>query len=426
MRSSTSSASSSTYSRGSASKTWHLNRAFYNYSYSDKVPRISQERIHIQAQLGGHFGRAMGVDFVDNTTIVSCAQDSKMILWNAKSGHKRAWVNLPPGSIPTCCTVERSEHRLMACGGFNASIEVFDIDKCLRAGEHGLLDSIDNLLHNSKEGSGGNGEESPQTNPMQKQDPMHTCTTTSRHEAVFSGHRSFITDITWCEAGKRLISTSGDSSSILWDVEARTKLVTLKGHTDDVNCVAVSPVDSRLFVTAGQDGRCLVWDMRINTSVGKRGNKSSGEKRSTKSTSITKMEPKSAFKASLEKGDAAVNCAAFFPDGHAFLAGGEDGRTSIYDLRCDSMITSIDANEAGSPVNAALFSASGRLVFLGGADGSIRVYDLTRQERAPPMRSSDSLSVLDAHKADVNSLALSPDGSTVASASDDMSIFLWG
>ena len=90
------------------------------------------------------------------------------------------------------------------------------------------------------------------------------------------------------------------------------------------------------------------------------------------------------------------------------------------------MITSIDANEAGSPVNAALFSASGRLVFLGGADGSIRVYDLTRQERAPPMRSSDSLSVLDAHKADVNSLALSPDGSTVASASDDMSIFLWG
>ena len=86
----------------------------------------------------------------------------------------------------------------------------------------------------------------------------------------------------------------------------------------------------------------------------------------------------------------------------------------MYDLRCNSMVTSIDANESRSPVNACLFSASGRLVFLGGADGSIRVYDLTRQERAPPMRASDSLCVLNGHGAEVNALALSPDGRTIA------------
>ena len=72
-----------------------------------------------------------------------------MILWDVESGLKRAWVNLPPGSIPTCCSVSAPRGRLPACGGFNASIEVFDITKCMKAGKHGLFNNLDNFVNQS-------------------------------------------------------------------------------------------------------------------------------------------------------------------------------------------------------------------------------------------------------------------------------------
>jgi WD40 repeat protein len=60
-----------------------------------------------------------------------------------------------------------------------------------------------------------------------------------------------------------------------------------------------------------------------------------------------------------------------------------------------------------------------RVAFLGYADGKLRVYDLTRQERAPPMRSSDALRVFTSHAGGANCLAVSPDGRHVMSGGDD-------
>ena len=230
-----SSNSSTTSSKSSTAKSWHLNRAFYNYSYSPQVPRIDQDRIHSKARLEGHFGRTIGVDFVDNATLLSCAQDSKMIIWDSESCLKRAWVNLSTGSIPTCCSVERSERRLMAWGGYNASIEVFDINKCLKMGKTGLLHENDDFIHH--------GGVAPHLNPVHSNDDA-ICSqghVAAQHEMVLVGHESFLTDLAWCEADRCLISTSGDSSTILWDVEMQTKLLSLGGHSDDINCVALCP-----------------------------------------------------------------------------------------------------------------------------------------------------------------------------------------
>ena len=132
----------------------------------------------------------------------------------------------------------------------------------LENGKTGLLHENDDFIHH--------GGVAPHLNPVHSKDIEFAHKATSQHEMVLVGHESFLTDLAWCEADRYLISTSGDSSTILWDVEMQTKLLSLGGHSDDINCVALSPKDNRVFVTAGQDGRCLVWDTRINMSVAER------------------------------------------------------------------------------------------------------------------------------------------------------------
>ena len=432
-----SSMSSTGSTRSGTAKTWHLNRAFYNYQYSDRVPAMSQKRIGKDRRLGGHFGRVVGCDFHNDTTLVSAADDSKMLVWDIESGLKKAWINLATGSIPTCCSIDQTERRFLASGGLNCNLDIFDIEKILKAQETHLLNNIVGSKKTQKTNAAGRG-----ANPLHGiNDLMHGCKNVTQPEFVLAGHKCFISDISWCNDGRRLISSSGDSTSTIWDMEVKGKLASYQAHKGDVTCVACSPTDYHIFITAGDDGMCYVWDTRTKKSVGSK-RSSFGKNmepaqafaRTPSSDPIDNVSPADLSSGLLSgtnkdlwkhEGAAPINCVSFFPDGHAFLAGGEDGMTSIFDMRCDAAITSIESDDRNSPVNACLFSASGRLVFLGCADGNIRVYDLTRQERAPPMRASDSLCVLDEHRSEVNALCLSPDGSKVVSGSDDMSLYVW-
>ncbi len=58
-------------------------------------------------------------------------------------------------------------------------------------------------------------------------------------------------------AGDVLLTTRG-ITAVLWDLSSGAELRTLVGHTDRVYSAAFS-ADGRLIVTAGQDGRALVW-----------------------------------------------------------------------------------------------------------------------------------------------------------------------
>ena len=107
----------------------------------------------------------------------------------------------------------------------------------------------------------------------------------------------------------------GGDSAIVWDMEVG-KLVSYTGHKDDINSVAVSPADQHVFVTAGQDGRCLVWDMRTKKDVASRKSETQGK---GKEKGFQTFEPTSTFTTSLEKESVAINC-VIFPDGQAFLA----------------------------------------------------------------------------------------------------------
>jgi WD40 repeat protein len=59
--------------------------------------------------------------------------------------------------------------------------------------------------------------------------------------------------------GKRLASASMDRTVKVWDAAAGQEVLTLKGHTDQVQSVAFSP-DGKRLASASMDRTVKVWD----------------------------------------------------------------------------------------------------------------------------------------------------------------------
>jgi WD40 repeat protein len=150
-----------------------------------------------------------------------------------------------------------------------------------------------------------------------------------------------------------------------------------------VRAVAFSP-DSRLLVTANDDGRVRLWDA------------ASGAARRT----VCADHPD-------------TTCLAFSPDG-AVLAMNRARAVELWDVAAGRLLRTLDGH-AGA-VSALAWSADGRLLASGGADQVVKLWDpRTGRER----------SVLVGHHGPVSALAFCPDGRTLASGGHDQAVRLW-
>ena len=70
-----------------------------------------------------------------------------------------------------------------------------------------------------------------------------------------------------------IFSGAEDHCAHVWDRNFGTKLTTLKGHSNVVNCVAFNPVNQQMLVSASDDQTIRVWRSRqlsklpVNDSV---------------------------------------------------------------------------------------------------------------------------------------------------------------
>ncbi len=195
-----------------------------------------------------------------------------------------------------------------------------------------------------------------------------------------TGHTGYIYGGTFSNDGEKIITASADSTAKIWDVASGKLITTLRGHTGPVYSAVFSP-DGKKIVTASGDKTAKIWDA------------SSG---------------KVIF--NLRKDTNAIYSAAFSADGKKVLTTSyNDAR--IWDVATGAMMFNL--KEEQNEVYSAAFSFDGEKVLTTCYDG-IRVWDVSSGRKLSDIKDSYSFYA-----------AFSPDGNEIVTASLDSTIKIW-
>lgn len=110
-----------------------------------------------------------------------------------------------------------------------------------------------------------------------------------------------------------------------------------------------------------------------------------------------------------------VNAVALSPDGQN-LVSASFGTIRIWNVRTGRLVRTLNSVHSKKSVNTLAVSPNSSILASGGGDNNVILWDLKTGRR---------MRTIAAHKAAVNTLAFSRDGQTLASGSDDKTIRLW-
>uniref|UniRef100_A0A2K5I3M4 Uncharacterized protein n=2 Tax=Colobus angolensis palliatus TaxID=336983 RepID=A0A2K5I3M4_COLAP len=184
----------------------------------------------------------------------------------------------------------------------------------------------------------------------------------------------------------QIVTSSGDTTCALWDIETGQQTTTFTGHTGDVMSLSLAP-DTRLFVSGACDASAKLWDVR------------EGMCRQT----FTGHESD-------------INAICFFPNGNAFATGSDDATCRLFDLRADQELMTYSHDNIICGITSVSFSKSGRLLLAGYDDFNCNVWDALKADRA---------GVLAGHDNRVSCLGVTDDGMAVATGSWDSFLKIW-
>ncbi len=224
--------------------------------------------------------------------------------------------------------------------------------------------------------------------------------------------------------GRRLASGGDDGSVLVWDAQTGAPLGECRGHTGPVEALAFSPDGKRLVSTAGSaENASRLWDvatgsllavlpapMTCFTSDGTRvvGHRDSFIHVADAATGKQSMAPRDA--------GGRVFCLAVSPDGRRLALGCDypDNAVRLWDLDEGKVLSVMTGHR--NRVNTVAFSPDGKFIASASQDQTVRVWDTA---------AARPVAVLQGHNSRVIEAIFSPDGTRVASASFDGTARLW-
>ncbi|KAG8858708.1 guanine nucleotide-binding protein subunit beta 1 [Tulasnella sp. 330] len=311
----------------------------------EALPRIVMRP---RRNLRGHLAKIYAMHWAQDVRhLVSASQDGKLIVWDAPTSNKVHAIPLRSSWVMTCAYSPSGN--LVACGG---------------------LDNICSV-YNLRSGSAG------QAGPGQG--PAKGVKELSAHSGYLSCCR-FLSD-------EKIITSSGDMTCMLWDIDAGVRIQEFSDHTGDVMSLSLSPANPNVFVSGACDATAKLWDIRsgkaVQTFVGH---------------------------------ETDVNAVNFFPNGDAFATGSDDASCRLFDLRADRELNSYIHDNILCAITSVAFSISGRILFGGYDDWTCNVWDTLKGER---------VGVLTGHDNRISCLGVSSDGTALCTGSWDSTLKVW-
>lgn len=290
--------------------------------------------------LKGHFAKVYAMHWSeDNRHLVSASQDGKLIVWNAFTTNKVHAIPLRSSWVMTCAYSPSGN--LVACGGLDNICSVYNL--------------------------------------KQKEAPIRVQRELASHTGYLSCCR-FIND-------RSIVTSSGDMSCILWDIETGTLVEKFDDHSGDVMSVAVSPTDKNLFVSGACDSRAKLWDVRASKSV-----------------------------KTFEGHSSDINAIQFFPNGHLFGTGSDDASCRLFDIRAWRQFKEYSETKLQCGITSVAFSISGRYFFAGYDDFNCYVWDVLKGKQ---------LAQLMGHDNRISCLGVTGDGYALCTGSWDSFLKIW-
>ena len=184
------------------------------------VSSISPPQPKVRRNLKGHFGKVYAMHWGGggSDVLVSASQDGKLIVWNGNTTNKLQAIPLRSSWVMTCA-FEQTENKLVACGGLDNLCSVYKVETEAAAGgaPSGSSRALKELAHH---------------------DGYLSC-------CRFMGPQNILT-------------SSGDSTCVYWDIERSEVKASFGDHGGDVMAVSVSPTDTNIFVSGSCDGQLQI------------------------------------------------------------------------------------------------------------------------------------------------------------------------
>lgn len=263
---------------------------------------------------------------------------------------------------------------------------------------------------------------------------------------VLRGHEDGVTDVGFSADGARIVSGSSDGTVRVWDAVSGAEQLVLRGHRGVVTTVAFASNGARI-VSGDGNGTVRVWDAAVGDP-----------------------EPQV-----LHGHQQFVSSVEFSPDGARIVSGSWDGTVRVWSVATRSQLLALGDSNMTLSVNAARFSPGGdrvvagmgwflerpmtdHLVRLWDADSGAEVLALSHGQgevssvgyspdggrlvissasplleeelgdyviRVWDVERGEAILALHGHEGDVLAAEYSPDGTRIASASEDGTVRLW-
>ncbi|KAI1726751.1 WD domain, g-beta repeat domain-containing protein [Ditylenchus destructor] len=302
----------------------------------EPVPRI---QMRTRRTLRGHLAKIYAMHWAsDSRNLVSASQDGKLIVWDSYTTNKVHAIPLRSSWVMTCAYAPTGS--FVACGGLDNICSIYSLK--------------------TREGNVRVSRELP-------------------------GHTGYLSCCRFLD-DNQIVTSSGDMTCALWDIETGQQVTAFTGHTGDVMSLSLSP-DMRTFISGACDASAKLWDIRDGMC-----------------------------KQTFPGHESDINAVAFFPSGQAFATGSDDATCRLFDIRADQELAMYSHDNIICGITSVAFSKSGRLLFAGYDDFNCNVWDSMRQERA---------GVLAGHDNRVSCLGVTEDGMAVCTGSWDSFLKIW-